>query len=43
MGATNFVLTNDEASMKGAAGSLDLVLNTVSANHEVRRCRLTPG
>jgi len=35
IGATEFVISTDEASMKAAAGSLDLILNTVSANHQV--------
>ncbi len=34
IGATNFVISKDEESMKAAANSLDLILNTVSANHE---------
>ena len=35
MGATNFVISKDEESMKKATGSLDLILNTVSADHEL--------
>jgi D-arabinose 1-dehydrogenase-like Zn-dependent alcohol dehydrogenase len=35
LGATNFVLSNDEASLKAAAGSCDVILNTVSAEHEL--------
>ena len=36
LGATEFVVSTDEASMAAAAGSLDLILNTVSADHQVR-------
>ena len=35
IGADNFVVSTDPESMKAAAGSLDLILNTVSANHDV--------
>lgn len=35
LGATEFVVSTDEASMAAAAGSLDLILNTVSADHQV--------
>lgn len=34
IGASNFVVSKDEASMAKAAKSLDLILNTVSANHQ---------
>ena len=34
MGADNYVASKDEKSMADAAGSLDLILNTVSANHQ---------
>jgi len=34
-GATNFIISRDPESMQAAAGSLDLILNTVSAPHEV--------
>ncbi len=34
IGATNFVISKDEESMKAATGTLDLILNTVSADHE---------
>ncbi len=33
IGATNFVVSTNEESMKAATASLDLILNTVSANH----------
>jgi len=35
IGADNFVLSTDAESMKNAADSLDLILNTVSASHEL--------
>eukprot|EP00227_Mantoniella_beaufortii_P015055 CAMPEP_0197592856 /NCGR_PEP_ID=MMETSP1326-20131121/16142_1 /TAXON_ID=1155430 /ORGANISM="Genus nov. species nov., Strain RCC2288" /LENGTH=360 /DNA_ID=CAMNT_0043158661 /DNA_START=48 /DNA_END=1130 /DNA_ORIENTATION=+ len=35
MGAAKFLLTSDAAAMAAAAGSLDIVLDTVSANHEL--------
>merc|ERR1711936_523427 len=35
IGADNFVISTDPASMKAAAGSLDLILNTVSADHDL--------
>jgi len=35
LGATDFVVSTDEASMAAAAGSLDLILNTISADHQV--------
>ena len=35
IGADNFVVSTDPESMKGAGGSLDLILNTVSANHDL--------
>ena len=35
LGATDFVVSSDEASMAAAAGSLDLILNTISADHQV--------
>ena len=34
MGAKNFIVSKDEEQMKGGAKSLDLILNTVSANHQ---------
>ena len=34
LGADNFVVSSDEKSMAAAASSLDLILNTVSANHQ---------
>ena len=34
MGADHYVASTDEQSMAAAANSLDLILNTVSANHE---------
>lgn len=34
-GAKNFIVSRDPESMQSAAGSLDLILNTVSAPHEV--------
>jgi alcohol dehydrogenase (NADP+) len=37
MGATNFLISRDEASMAAAANSFDLILNTVSAASEVNR------
>lgn len=35
MGACDFVVSSDPASMSAAAGSLNLILNTVSANHQM--------
>jgi uncharacterized zinc-type alcohol dehydrogenase-like protein len=35
IGAKHFVVSKDPESMANAAGSLDLILNTVSADHEV--------
>merc|ERR1712115_26367 len=35
IGADNFVISTDPASMKAAAGSLDLIVNTVSADHDL--------
>jgi len=35
IGADNFVVSTDPESMKGAANSLDLILNTVSVNHQL--------
>merc|ERR1719295_527680 len=35
IGADNFVVSIDSESMKAASMSLDLILNTVSANHQV--------
>merc|ERR1719516_131103 len=35
IGADNFVVSTDPESMKAAAGSLDLVLNTVAADHDI--------
>ena len=34
IGAKNFIVSKDEEQMKAAARSLDLILNTVSANHQ---------
>ena len=34
MGADNYVASTDDESMKAAAGSLDLIINTVSATHQ---------
>ena len=35
IGADNFVVSTDPESMKAAANSLDLILNTVSADHNL--------
>lgn len=35
LGATDFVVSTDADSMKVVAGRLDLILNTISANHQV--------
>ena len=35
IGADNFVVSTNQESLKAAAGSLDLILNTVSANHDI--------
>ena len=35
IGADKFVISSSEESMKAAAGSLDLILNTVSASHQI--------
>ena len=35
IGARNFVVSKEEEQMEAAARSLDLILNTVSANHQV--------
>ena len=35
IGADNFVVSTDPESRKAAAGSLDLILNTVSADHDI--------
>ena len=35
IGADNFVLSNKPESMAAAAKSLDLILNTVSADHDL--------
>ena len=35
IGADNFVLSNKSESMAAAAKSLDLILNTVSADHDL--------
>ena len=35
IGADNFVVSTNPDSMKNNAGSLDLILNTVSANHDI--------
>lgn len=34
-GATGFVSTKSEESLKANAGTIDIILNTVSANHDV--------
>ncbi len=34
IGATNFIVSTDEESMKAGGKSLDLILNTISANHQ---------
>ena len=34
LGAKNFVVTKDAAQMAAAAGSLDFIINTISAQHE---------
>ena len=34
MGADNYVASSDKESMASAANTLDLIINTVSANHE---------
>ena len=35
LGATSFLLSKDDEAMRAAAGSFDLILNTVSSVHEV--------
>ena len=35
MGADEFVVSKDPESMKTVAGSLDLILNTASAKHDL--------
>lgn len=35
LGATHFIVSTDPAAIKLGAGSLDLILNTVSASHQV--------
>ena len=35
IGADNFVVSTDANSLAAAANSLDLILNTVSANHDI--------
>ena len=35
IGADNFVVSTDPKSLKAAAGSLDLIINTVSADHDI--------
>ena len=35
IGADNFVVSTNPQSIKAASGSLDLVINTVSANHDI--------
>ena len=35
IGADNFVVSTDPESRKAAVGSLDLILNTVSADHDI--------
>ena len=37
LGADHFVLTSDKAAMKSVAGKFDLILNTVSAEHEINQ------
>ena len=34
MGADHYVASTDEESMKAAANSLDIIINTVSAGHQ---------
>lgn len=35
LGARHFIVSKDEAQMKAAAGSLDAIINTVSATHDL--------
>ena len=35
MGASHFLINKDKAAMKAAAESFDLIINTVSATHEI--------
>ena len=35
IGADNFLVSTNPESMKNSAASLDLILNTVSANHDI--------
>ena len=35
IGADNFLVSTDCEKMKEAAGSLDLIINTISGNHEI--------
>ncbi|MGE3466994.1 MAG: NAD(P)-dependent alcohol dehydrogenase [Pyrinomonadaceae bacterium] len=35
LGATNFIVTKDEEAMKAAAGTFDLILDTISAPHDL--------
>ena len=35
IGAKSFIVSKDEEQMKSATRSLDLILNTVSANHQL--------
>lgn len=37
IGANHFVVSTDDESMKAAAGSLDLILNTISADHQLSK------
>ncbi len=34
IGATHFIVSTDEESMKSGAKSLDLIINTVAVNHQ---------
>ena len=38
IGADNFVVSTSPESMAAAAGSVDLILNTVAANHDLNTC-----
>lgn len=37
LGAHHFLLTTDEAQMKSRAGYFDVILNTISANHDYKK------
>lgn len=41
MGAHDFVVTSDKEMMAKAKGQLEIILDTVSANHEIMVCTLT--